>query len=182
MSNNTALCPTAEYSIHSMVGRFERTAGVTLSSLERLFLSTDGTVTHMLEALTRQDVSVEILDREVSGDRLYRTVALRCKSEQQPVVWARSTVHLPLLSAHVADELVDGDAGIGDLLRTEYTETRRSIVELNTRSDREEFPWYVETDASCLLERTYQIYASEERIMTITEYLPKGRLSRYRTR
>ncbi len=182
MSDERTRPPAADESVRSMVVDLEREAGLTLSPIERLFLSTDGTVTHMLEALTRREVSIDILHREVTGNRLYRTVALECDSGRTPLVWARSTIRLSPLEESIADELVDGDIGIGHVLREECAETRRTIAEVNARFDGEGFPSFVESDAACLLERTYRIHAASAHIMTITEFFPKDGLSRYRTR
>ncbi len=181
MSDELRVPQPTDESIRSMLVTLERDADLTLSPIERLFLATDGTVTHMLEALTRGDVSVSILDRAVADNRLFRTVALVPDAERNPLVWARSTVRLSPLADTVADELVDGEIGIGDVLREECTETRREIVEMNVHSTANRFPSFVESDAACLLERTYQIYTADTRIMTITEYFPKDRLSTYRT-
>ncbi|WP_440765841.1 chorismate--pyruvate lyase family protein [Natronorubrum sp. DTA7] len=181
MSDELRVPQPTDESIRSMLVTLERDADLTLSPIERLFLATDGTVTHMLEALTRGDVSVTILDRSVADSRLFRTVALVPDTEQNPLVWARSTIRLSSLADSVADELVDGEIGIGDVLREECTETRREIVEMNVHSAANRFPSFVESDAVCLLERTYQIYTADTRIMTITEYFPKDRLSTYRT-
>ena len=178
--DNLTASPTSE-SIRSALTTLEREHGVALSPAERLLLATDGTVTHMLEALTGREVSVAILDREVTGGRLHRTVALEYGPDDRPLVWARSTIRLSVLEPSVADELVDGDVGIGHLLRDGETETRREIVDVDVRPAGE-FPPFVETDASRLLERTYRIYADRDRLMTITEYFPKDRLSRCRTR
>ncbi|WP_049923681.1 chorismate--pyruvate lyase family protein [Halopiger djelfimassiliensis] len=180
--SNDGHTTTAVDSVRSRVIALERESGLALSPIERLFLATDGTVTDMLESLTRREVSIAILDREVSEDRLYRTVALECEPERTPLVWARSTVQLPPLEDSIAEALVAGDVGIGDVLRNECAETRRELVELTARSEGDEFPSFVESDAKSLLERTYRIHAAGTHVMTITEYFPRGRLSPYRIR
>ena len=186
MATNNAMVSTTDGSVRSMLISLEQSGGVRLSPLERLLLSTDGTVTHMLEVLTRREVSVRILDREVSGEQLHRTVALECESESVPLIWAQSKIQLSPLADALARELVDGDIGIGHVLDEECTETRRTITEMAVRFDDVTYPSFVEgnpaSDPACLLERTYQIYTADTLIMTITEFVPKGRLSRYRIR
>lgn len=181
MSDETAVLESIDESAHALVTSLERKTGVALSPVERLFLVTDGTITHMLEALTRGGVSVDILDREVQGNELLRTVALRPEAVDRALVWARSTVFLRHLDGAVADELVAGDVGIGTLLREECAETRREIVDLDVRFADAAYPSFVDADPDYLLERTYEIHANGDRIMTITEFFPNDRLTRYRT-
>ena len=152
----------------------ERRERVELPPAARLLLATDGTVTHMLEALTGQQVTIDILDREVSGTTLHRTVALEKGKDSHPLVWARSKVNLSLLEDELADALVNGDIGIGDLLFEECTETRRDIVDMGAVfRDDGDFPSFVDSQAAYLLQRRYRIYDNGDRIMTITEYFPE---------
>lgn len=161
--------------IRSLLDEVESAPGVTLSPVERLLLATDGTVTHMLEALTRGPVTVDIISRDVHDEMLFRQVVLRREADDAPLVWAASAVYLGPLPGQMADELVDGDMGIGDLLRDHYTETRREIDAMSvTRPDGGGFPTFIDPAVSVYLQRSYTVYSDGDSLMEITEYFPKG--------
>lgn len=150
-------------------------ASVSLSPVERLLLATDGTVTHMLEALTRGEVDVDILDRDVDGSTLTRRVVLRRSSDGSPLVWAASEVNLHPLPMAMEDELVEGDIGIGDLLRDQYEETRREIIDMRpVWAGDDELPTFISGHSTLYLARAYDVYSDGQRIMQISEFFPKG--------
>lgn len=160
--------------IRGMLDALEGHDAVSLSPVERLLLATDGTVTHMLEALTRGNVTVDILNRRVRGSTLTREVALR-RGDGSTLVWARSRVNTMPLDIETEDALVDGDIGIGDLLREECAETRREITDMEpVWSDDEGRPSFINCGSVLYLMRTYDIYSDGNRMMTISEWFPKG--------
>ena len=161
--------------VREMVQEVEGVSGLALSPTERLLLATDGTVTHMLEALTKQPVNVEILDRSVSGSTLDRQVVLRRETDGSNLVWAESEVNLFPLDMELEDELVNGDIGIGHLLRQEYEETQRKIRGMEAVWTTEAtFPDFIDGHSAVYLKRTYTIHSDGQRIMEITEWFPKG--------
>jgi chorismate-pyruvate lyase len=148
---------------------------VRLSPVERLLLATDGTVTHMLEALTRGAVDVDILNRWVDGATLHREVALRRGSDGSVLAWAHSRVSTYPLETEMESRLVEGHVGIGDLLREEYAETRRELVGMDVAFAGDgDLPRFVDARSTCYLERTYRVYGDGQRLMSITEWFPKG--------
>lgn len=158
-----------------MLMSVEEADGVTLSPVERLLLATDGTVTHMLEALTRGPVNVEILSRDVSGGVLDRKVVLTREQDGSRLVWAESDIYLRPLPATLEDALVAGDIGIGHLLSRKYAETRREIIAMDVaRPADPAFPAFIDGAAPLYLTRTYRIYAAGNRLMEIREFFPKG--------
>lgn len=160
--------------IRAMIDMVESEPGVRLSPTERLLLATDGTVTHMLEALVRGHVEVDILNRNVVDTTLMRDVVLRRGATGTPLVWARSLVYLDRLPGEVADELVSGDTGIGDLLRNECEETRRQIETMDCLTvGEDDIPTFVAADADQYLVRKYNIYSGGSEVMTITELFPR---------
>lgn len=156
-----------------MLEDIESQPNVSLTPVERLLLSTDGTVTHALEALTRSPVEVDIIHRTVEDGVLERVVALK-RDGQETLVYAESQVYLDRLDNGVAEELVDGDAGIGDLLREVHAETAREVETMATEwvpGDDDRLPGV----GTLALRRTYSIISGEKAIITITELFPKGR-------
>jgi beta-ribofuranosylaminobenzene 5'-phosphate synthase len=161
--------------IRAMLDTMEEHDAVSLSPVERLLLATDGTVTHMLEALTRGPVNVDILNRQVNGSTLTREVVLRRGADGSPLVWARSKVNTYPMDMEMTDALVEGDIGIGDLLRQEYAETRREITGMEPAwEDTTACPDFINDGSVLYLKRTYRVYSGGDRIMTIEEWLPKG--------
>lgn len=159
----------------SMISSVEEYDGVMLSPVERLLMATDGTITHMLEALTRGPVDVDILSRQTDAGSLDRRVVLRRDSDGSPLVWAASDVNLYALPESMEEALVQGDIGIGDLLRDEYKETRREIVGMDaTWPDSAAFPSFIDGHSALYLEREYKVYSNGNRLMTIREWMPKG--------
>lgn len=161
--------------IRSMLTDVEELGNIQLSPVERLLLATDGTVTHMLEALTRGRVDVDIIGRQVRDGALDRRVVLRRGHDAQPLVWAESQVVLDRLREDVADELAHGEKGIGDLLRNEHSETHREIVTMDVDTpDSPTFPAFIEHPLDLYLRRVYTIESHGQKIITITEWFPHG--------
>ena len=158
-----------------MLDSLEAHDAVTLTPVERMLLATDGTVTHMLEALTRAHVGVDILDRTVDGATLTREVALRRSLDGSVLTWARSEVNTYPLPMEVEEALVSGDKGIGDVLREHYAEQRREITDMGVAwSDDDDLPRFIDDGSTLYLRRTYKVYSDESNIMKITEWFPKG--------
>jgi len=161
--------------IRSMLDGVEAHDAVSLSPVERLLLATDGTVTHMLEALTRGPVGVEILDRALNGDDLSRHVVLRQQHDGSSLAWAWSEVDTSGLDSDVTERLVSGDIGIGHLLREEYAETHRTVIAMEpVWADDAGVPSWVGGERGLYLKRRYKIQSGGETIMEICEWFPKG--------
>lgn len=166
---------TAGEELRAMLDGVAARDGVSLSPVERLLLTTDGTVTNALEALTRGEVTVDILNRDVKGSTLHREVALRRDVDGSALAWAESRTNLYPLDTDIEDSLVNGQIGIGDLLREKYAETRREVEEMDAVwHDTQDFPDFITGTSAMYLRRTYKIHSGGDRIMTITEYFPKG--------
>lgn len=154
----------------------ERREDIRLTPVERLLLVTDGTVTHLLEALTRGAVEVLILGRERNDDRLVRRVRLETQ-EGRPLLWARADVSLAQLEASIAERLVHGTAGIGRIIKQADIETRREVVRMSLHDPRgTTIPSFITGNPGPLLARTYRVYEEGHEIMTIREYFSRERL------
>lgn len=161
--------------LREMLSSLESDSSIRLSPVERLLLSTDGTVTHALEALTRSPVEVDILDRTVEDGNVTRKVVLRKGPGGDSLAWAVALVGTDALPEEVARPLVEGDVGIGHLLREQGPETRRRIVAMGSVwEDSPDRPDFITDDAVLHLRRTYEVYVDGRMAMTIEEYFPKG--------
>lgn len=145
-----------------------------LSPVDRIVLTSDGTVMRALEALTTENVDVRILDRRVADDVLDREIVLQSAAERTPLAWAESSVYLSRFEPERARRLRDGTVGIGELIRNDRLETFRQIDEIDDRVPPEDTPAFVEADARPVMRRTYDIYRRGATAMTITEYFRRG--------
>ena len=159
--------PTA--TVNQLV-EFEAETGIELAPAERLLLVTDGTVTHMLEALTRGPVAVVIVDRDETGGVLHRQVRLETDAGAV-LLWAESTIHVECLPSVLRGQLVNGDIGIGQALRDARIDTHRDIGSFGYLSSAHDgFPAFIQAQQD-LIRRTYRVHANGVAMMTITEYL-----------
>ncbi|WP_208627312.1 chorismate pyruvate-lyase family protein [Halomicrobium sp. IBSBa] len=145
-----------------------------LSPVDRIILTSDGTVMRTLEALTRKRIVVNIRKRTVEDDVLARKIVLHSPDEEDfPLAWAESWVYLSRLNPEYARGLRNGSIGIGELVRNNRLETFREINEIDDQVPPEETPTFVETDTP-VMQRTYDIYCQDKQAITITEYFRRG--------
>jgi chorismate-pyruvate lyase len=139
-----------------------------LSVLQRVLLTTDGTVTHILEAYGRERVEVAKLAQSL-GDLpvpaapgvaavrkekvLRRSILLRGSKSGTNYLYAESVIMADRLEPSVRLGLILTNKSIGRLLVENRTEAFRDIV-------------------ATLISRTYHVVARERPIMTITEKFP----------
>lgn len=161
--------------VRRMIREVESDSRTTLNSVERLLMATDGTVTHMLEALTRGEVSVTILHRSVENGVLSREVVLEREVDGSRLVWSDSDIYLDVIDGNTANELVDGEVGIGDLLRSTYADTWRRVVDMK-RVTRDVWgvPQYIDSNTNAFLYREYEVHSGGDVLMVIREYFPRG--------
>jgi chorismate-pyruvate lyase len=155
-----------------------------LKSLEiptclRVCCGTDGSVTFLLEIMTRKPVSVktesqyvvkadkemaDLLGVEEGSDVNDRTV--RLYAGDTVLVHARSLSPLERMPQTMRDQLMRADIPIGRILRNHNLETRRDMVELEILEGEPTF------DGIPILSRTYKIVHKNNILMWINERFP----------
>lgn len=139
----------------------------------RMLLTTDGSVTALLEASFGAPVAVETRSQAVDEGRLRRTAVLRLASDGRPLLRAASEVALDGLPAPARRALLAGDEPIGIVLREARLETRRELAPYNsdtaTADDAAELCVVM---GAPVFERTYRIVSRARRLATITERVP----------
>jgi chorismate-pyruvate lyase len=141
-----------------------------------MLLTTDGSVTSLLEASFAAPVAVETqinaLD-EIPPRSLYRTAVLRRADTGRPLLRASSVLAVDRLPGAARDALLDGDAPIGTVLRDARLETRRELgpyrEDTATAEDAETLG--VEP-GSPVFERTYRILSFNRELALVTERVP----------
>jgi chorismate-pyruvate lyase len=158
-----------------------------LSSFQRILLTTDGTVTDILEAhlweamrivklyqdCTETDASVPYLDIGPHAPVLIRKIILRGESSERNYIYAESLVALDRLDDRIRLGLIETQKPVGQLMLEARLETFREILSC-CYEPAEEIGEYlgVSPDAR-LISRTYRVFANREPFMLITEKFPE---------
>ena len=163
-----------------------------LSLLEKILLTTDGSVTSLLEVATGSDVRVctisqEILspdsacqqELEIGADELinHRIVTLKNAHTGEPLIYAVSDTPLGRLLPSFRQDMMRADIPIGKILRSHQIEARREItaIEVIVADDQISAVFAIPLHTPCL-QRRYRIIHDEKPFMAIREVLP-GRAS-----
>lgn len=131
-----------------------------LSTLERILLSTDGTVQSLLSVIFGTPVRVEVLSQLGCGDVLVRWVQLVI-DDPDPATVALAESVIPLKSNHTGfiGAMGDRDIGIGQAIENLRILTRRTILGIHV-------------DANTFA-RTYRIEGDKIDVL-ITEIFDRG--------
>jgi chorismate-pyruvate lyase len=154
-----------------------------LTLFQKVLLTTDGTVTQLLELYTGQAVRVHKLGQVIAPDVasaalqtaageliLNRRILLR--TEQSHLLYAESRFVMARLPAGVQTQLIETDRPIGLLWREHHMETYREIIR-QERAPAGELATHFALDAhATLLSRCYLIYHHDQPLGMITEKFP----------
>lgn len=155
-----------------------------LDPVHRLLLTSDGTVTFILEAFTGEPVQAEKLQQtmaqqsacqlEVDDELLLsRQVILRGTVSGRALLHGDSLIALQRLDPAVQDGLLSTSTPIGRLLAASRIETFREIVSVGSHAAGPVYGAHFDVDPTAtILTRTYRIIARERPIMVITERFP----------
>jgi chorismate-pyruvate lyase len=161
--------------------------GPAFTRLQRMLLSTDGTVTHLLEAYADEHVEVAKLVQEVqdstgaeseldlAGERekvLRRRVLLRGRRTGRTLLYAEAVVVLSRVEPPFLDGLVGTDKPIGLLLAELRTETFREILRVGREPSGPAGAHFGLDPTAELVSRTYRIISRHRPIILITEKFP----------
>ncbi len=157
-----------------------------LGMVPRILLTTDGTLTHILEAYACEPVYlVKLLQALVDdparraavglegGERaLRRIILLRGAKSDTPFVYADSVVLLDRLPPPVRDGLLETDTPIGKLLYSCRAETLREITAMAEEHAPEVAAHFGVSAAQAVLSRTYRVVLAGRPVAHITEKFP----------
>ncbi len=169
-----------------MLGMGTRVAPDALGLVPRILLATDGTLTHILEAYTAEQVYLVKLSQSLVRDpgaratfdldeeerALRRIILLRGTTSDTPYVYADSVVMLDRLPAAVADGLLQTDRPIGKLLFSCRAETFREILATGVEQDADVAARFGLGREEPLVARSYQIVFEGRPVARITEMFP----------
>ena len=158
-----------------------------LSSFQRILLTTDGTVTEILEAqffeaiqivklyqeLVITETAVPYLDIGRNTQALVRKVILRGKFSHKNYIYAESIIVPDRLDEQLREGLLTTKKPIGQLILEDRMETFREILSCNLEPA-DELSQYFDVDPDAgMISRTYRVFANRQPMMLITEKFPE---------
>jgi chorismate-pyruvate lyase len=142
----------------------------------RMLLTTDGSVTPLLEASFDAPVAVETLTNTLGESRprsLHRTAVLRLAGSGRPLLRANSVLAVDRMPEVARDALLEGAAPIGTVLRDARLETRRELKPYTEDTATAEDAAALGVDeGSPVFERTYRIVSFSRELAVVTERFP----------
>ncbi len=172
----------------ALAGRQEARAGSVraLTPLQQILLTTDGTVTHILEAYAGEPMRVVKLSQAPVPSTaqfpelglaehetlLRRTILLRGSESDVNFIYADSLIVPNRLPRSVRDGLTRTDKPLGRLLLEDRTENFRDIVASWQEAAGDCAPHFAVQPTEMLICRTYHVLAGRQLNMIITEKFP----------
>jgi len=163
------------------IERIERIMGK-LSNTQKILLSTDGSVTTILDVL-KGTVTIRTLKQEFEpcsheiasklsinpGDTVnHRVVVI---GNREPLIHAVSYIPLSRLDDEFREDLIRADIPIGRILKKHRIESRREIEVIDVENPAPQLVKIFGTD-SPMLTRTYNIIHNDEVLIRIKETFP----------
>ncbi len=161
---------------------------ISLSPIERILLTTDGSITTVLDALVGEEIEVETeVQKVISADAElvmelgvredaevnYRVVDL--KSSEATLVHAVSYSPIERLAKEFKDDIMKKDMPIGRIMSSLNIESRREIMGFEVvDGDQELCGRFGLPSGSVFLKRKYHVIHGGEVLLSITEIFPKG--------
>jgi chorismate-pyruvate lyase len=153
-----------------------------LSNAQKILLTTDGSVTTILDVIkghvrieTLEQKFVEadeemaqLLDIDVGDEVNYRVVVIQTN---EPLIYALSLIPIKRLEKDFKDDLIQADIPIGRILRKHNIESRREIKSVYFEKQNSQLRNIFEVD-SVMLARTYNIIHKDEILIWLMETFP----------
>ncbi len=144
-----------------------------LSLLQKILLSTDGTLTDLLTLYSGGPIRARKLGQSLTGEPpnrvLNRQVVLE-GADNKPYVYANSRFHFDAFTRATQHALIESDTPIGILWQRERLEMYREIVERRSQCNKKIAAICAVESETPILSRTYRIHHSAAVIGEITEY------------
>ena len=154
-----------------------------LSNTQKILLSTDGSVTSILDVL-KGNVNIktllqefhkadkfmaELLDIDEGEEVNYRVVIIRRKDE--PLIYASSYTPIKRLTKEFKEDLIRADIPIGRILKKHKIESRREVQAVEVKTTNKELTKIFGTEVD-LLSRKYNIIHKDNILISIEETFP----------
>jgi chorismate-pyruvate lyase len=158
-----------------------------LKEFQRIILTTDGTVTDILEAYCREPMRIVILSQgrmkvsermptlalEAGHEVLSREILLEGEISGTSFLYAHSLIVFDRLSTELQDGLLLKQKSIGHLILEYRVETFKEITSCSREPSKALASRFRLHEAAPLLSRTYTLSTRAQPIMQITEKIPE---------
>jgi chorismate-pyruvate lyase len=158
-----------------------------LSPLQRVILTSNGTVTKLLEDLIGEQLiviklheslqiheqAIEYLELPVRQQVIQRKICLQGKDSGINWLYAESTIVPARLDTLFRDELLESQIPIGSLWSKHRVETFKELLPPFQQPAGELAQYFSISEQQYLLGRTYRVYSGQQPIMMLTEKFPR---------
>ncbi len=159
-----------------------------MNAIHRILMSTDGSITAIIEAVTQKKVEVETLEQRViradkelakilevdEGDEVnYRVVYLKADGE----IYAKAISFTPLkrLENSFKEDLMRADIPIGKIMKKHNIEARREIRWSRVENADSKLAEELGINDKRVISRNYNIIHRGKILINITEFFPVER-------
>ncbi|MCP8308297.1 MAG: DUF98 domain-containing protein [archaeon] len=169
------------------INDIEKKIGFKLSDVQKILLTTDGSVTRILEVLTKKSVVIKTkiktsikADEDLAKDLKiksgeivnYRVVHLK-NPDDKALIFARSWTPIMGLNENIKRDLTSADIPIGKILIKHKIETRREITSIKIiNADDEIAEAFNIKFGDLMLSRYYNIIHEAKMLIRINEVFP----------
>ena len=158
----------------------------TLSPFQRIILTTDGTLTEILEAYLSEALQIVKLSEEIinlqedqqalkleaNNQIIERKILLQGKISMRNFIYAESALAFSRLDQVFQHELLESRVPMGKLWRQNRLETFKEIISTQKEPARELSQYFDIAPEDELLSRTYLVFSQGQPIIQITEKFP----------
>ena len=160
-----------------------------LSIFQRILLTTDGTVTDILESYLSEPIQlvklsealitlpqdIPAMQLEKGAEVIDRKILLRGRISRKNFIFADSIIALERLDEDFRNALLKTKITIGKLWLEHRIESFKEIVDSGKETANEELSHYFQLEQNInLLFRTYCVFSNNQAIMMITEKFPEN--------
>ena len=164
-----------------------------LSNIERILMTTDGTLTEILQAYYREPINlvklseklttaseIDVLDVCSGEEVLERTILLQGKHSKKTFVYAESIIAIEKLDTSLRSSmrnwLLNSDVPLGRLWLEHRLETFKEMIDQDQAAANHLQSFFDIPREHPLLTRTYRVFSQNKKIMLITEKFPRNYL------
>ena len=159
-----------------------------LSRFQRILLTTDGTVTDMLEAylfeqiqlvklsekLVSLDEDIPAMELEKGAEVVERKILLQGRISRRNYIYAESILALERLEEKFRKELLETKTPIGKIWLAQRVETFKEILDTGKELANELSTYFKIEPESNLLFRRYCVFSNRKSTIMITEKFPES--------
>lgn len=159
-----------------------------LSPFQRILLTTDGTLTEILEAYLLEKIQlvklseelvkitepIPALDLDIGEQIIERKVLLRGKISLNNFIYAESIIVPERLDYKFKFRLTESQEPIGRLWLEHKLETFKEIIDSSVETAEDLFNYFNIAKEDKILSRTYRVFSNKKPIILITEKFPES--------